>query len=134
MGGQDDADFYRFAGPGAKRRRMRLEEIPRSLTSRANRPKRPEPKHRQQETQKRETKDITTLGLKNRIRRATLQTNSFREVCAELEDANISVSGVTVSSVRSEMREIVRLLIEEHLIDERRLEQYLRQHQRDRAR
>lgn len=128
----DQNNGYEFAGPGRKRReRLALANIAQSLTPRTIKP-RTAPKALSERTSKREAREISGKALKDKIRKLTLRTNSFREVCDELERANISASGVLVSDHRSEMREIVALLIEEGLIDARRLERYRREHQRGR--
>ncbi|MCC8946475.1 hypothetical protein H8A97_15470 [Bradyrhizobium sp. Arg62] len=128
----DQNNGYEFAGPGRKRReRLALANIEQAFTPRTIKPK-IAPKYRPQETPKRETREITERGLKSKIRLLTIQTESFKEVCDELERANISASGILVSNYRTPMREIVALLIEEGLIDKRRLERYQREHQRGR--
>ncbi|MCA6106111.1 hypothetical protein [Bradyrhizobium cenepequi] len=127
---------YSCAGKGAKRRRISLETIPRNIGTRKNKPK-PylcRPKAAQHETTKREERNVTERGLKSKIRRLTLQTDTFGEVCDELRRANYPGSAVLVSTVRNEMREIVKLLIEEGLIDKQRLEGYRREYQRERKR
>lgn len=123
---------YTHAGPGRKRReRLALANIPLSLTPRTIKPK-TEPKSLSERTPKRETREITAHGLKSKIRRLTLQTSSFREVCDELDRANISASGILVSNVRTDTKETIQLLIEEGLLDEQRLEAFRRQHKRGR--
>lgn len=131
---EDQNNGYEFAGPGAKRRRMRLDEVPRALTPKrkTSRPYEAKPKSDKQEAAKRDERDVSAHGLKAKIRRLTLQTESFAEVCDEMKRANYPGSGVMISHVRSEMREIVKLLIAEGLLDERQLERHRLKFQRER--
>ncbi|MGY2849310.1 hypothetical protein ACVIWU_000806 [Bradyrhizobium sp. USDA 4509] len=130
----DNQIGYEFAGPGRKRReRLALANIAQSLTPRTIKPK-ATPKSLSQRNSKRETREITERGLKAKIRRLTLQTDSFKEVCDELERANISASGILVSNQRNIVREIIALLIEEGLLTEQQLARYRRQYKRSQKR
>jgi hypothetical protein len=133
----DQNNDFTLAGPGAKRRRMRLEEIPREMGSPSkDKPKAypRKPENAKQGTASRETLNVTERGIKWKIRTLTLQTETFGEVRDELRRANYPGSAVLVSAIRNEMREIVKLLIAEGVLDEKRLERYRREHRRARTR
>ncbi|UVO28339.1 hypothetical protein [Bradyrhizobium arachidis] len=125
----DQNNDYSSAGPGFKRRRQRerltLEKKHRS------KPYLGRPKPAKEETTKRETMDISPRGLRARVQRLTLRHEAFGDVYDELKRANFPSSAVLCSALRNETLQIVKLMIEEGLLDRERLDRYRKTHAKD---
>ncbi|MCK1547185.1 hypothetical protein IVB12_36000 [Bradyrhizobium sp. 179] len=121
----NDNNEYTFAGPGRKRRE-RLERAAHQTE-----PK-PDSSQRKAATSKRapEFRDVSGSEMKKAIRLLTLRTETFKDVSNALERKGYRASGLAIAGVRSDMRATIKLLLEEGLLDERRLKQYRRDHSR----
>ena len=118
---------YSSAGPGYKRR-MQQERSARANATALKSITQPQPvrerlpaKQSFPDTEHREANVIT---IKKLVRRMAIRKESPREIQAELTSLGISLSLVAISSLRAEMIQILKLLTEDGLIDETRLERY----------
>jgi hypothetical protein len=111
---------YTHAGPGAKRRvdkpELRRERLPEK--SKHTRPYKARTPTNQKLAKERETINVTSRGLKHRIRTLTLATDGFSRMYDELKRANYPGTPVLASSVRNEMLACVKVMIEVGLIHE----------------
>ncbi|MCK1391691.1 hypothetical protein [Bradyrhizobium sp. 1] len=130
----DQNNDYSSAGPGFKRRRQRErltpEDVPHKMKHRPK-PYLGKPKSAEHERTKGDKIDISPRGLRARVQRLTLQHESFHDVYDELKRANFPSSAVLCSSLRNETMQIVKLMIEEGLIDRDRLDRYREEHRKD---
>ncbi len=123
---------YSFAGKGAKRRqRLTLETIPKKFAK-------PKP-YQQTPTNQKAAEEanevpITAKGLKARIRRLTCQCEQPSEVWRQLQKANYPGSAVLVASVRNEMMECIKIMIDEGLIDPDDLARHRRRFKKNQTR
>ncbi|GAB9206003.1 hypothetical protein BDS110ZK18_22630 [Bradyrhizobium diazoefficiens] len=111
---------YEFAGKSlAKRSRLRLDIQPK-----------PDARGKEIATSKRapKSRDVSGSEMRKKIRLLTLRTRTFESVSEILKQEGYRVSGIAISGVRSDMRAAIKLLLEEGLLDEQRLEQYRRKH------
>jgi hypothetical protein len=128
---------YSAAGPGAKRRvdkpELRRERLPEK--SKHTRPYRAQTPTNEKAAKERATINVSSRGLKHRIRTLTLATDGFSRMYDELKRANYPGTPVLASSVRNEMLACVKIMIEVGLIDEDDLARHRRkmQKRRDRA-
>ena len=123
----DQNNSYEFAGKGAKRRmRERLtpddKKPPHNKREKkvAKQPQYQKPEH----APRQEPLHVTPKGLKAKIRQLTLANASFSEVYALLQKANYPGSGVLVSALRNDVLDVIKLLIEEGVLDPERLDAY----------
>lgn len=128
----DQNNDYSSAGPGFKRRRQRerlgSEEIPPKTKPQ---PYPGKPQSAEKETRKREILEISPKGLRARVQRLTLRHEAFQDVYEGLKRAKLPSSAVLCSALRNETLQIVKLLIEEGLLDRRRLDGYREVHRKD---
>lgn len=113
----DDNNDYTYAGKGRKRRE-RLEHFARQIEPKPDRGEIKAPT-RQKEP---EFRDVSGSELKTAIRLLTLKHDTFTNVSDALRRKGYRASGLTISAVRAEMKQIVKLLIDEGLLDAQRLE------------
>lgn len=125
MGGRDDQDMYLFW----QRRSLSADMPSRNSES----------SPRAQSTIRRERlpqvseKHHSARNIKDRIRLLVLHYDmSYADICATLKQDGYSVSGVTVSAVRSDMRETLRFLqrADISLFDAEQLERFRRKRPR----
>jgi hypothetical protein len=64
----------------------------------------------------REERRVTPRGLKHRIRTLTVNTTGFTEMYKELKRANYPGSAVLASSIRNDMLECIKVMVEVGLI------------------
>jgi hypothetical protein len=130
----DSNNTYEFAGPGFKRRRQRerltAEESPPKKKQRPK-PYLGKPQSTEHERTKRDKIDISPRGLRARVQRLTLRHEAFHDVYDELKRANFPSSAVLCSSLRNETLQVIRLMIEEGLLDRARLDRYREEHRKD---
>lgn len=108
---------YEFAGKGAKRR-LRLADVPKRIAK-------PKPYLQKPEFEKRKAKRVemsgayhTAIGVKARIRLLVIDRDaSYLDICEIMKREDCPVSGVTIGNVRSEMKEVMRLLEKEGLLN-----------------
>jgi hypothetical protein len=108
---------YEFAGKGAKRR-LRLAEIPKRIAK-------PKAYLQKPEFEKRKAKKIavseayhTAIGVKARIRLLVIDRDAgYLDICEIMKREGCPVSGVTISHVRSDMIEVMKLLEKEGLLN-----------------
>lgn len=115
----DQSNSYTHAGPGAKRRpqRLYLDTIPKRIAKpKPNRHQTPA-NQKAAEDRLREEVRVTPRGLKHRIRVLTANTDGFQEMYDKLQQANFPGSKVLASSVRNEMLECIKVMIDVGLID-----------------
>ncbi|WP_143275380.1 hypothetical protein [Bradyrhizobium canariense] len=122
----DQNNDYSSAGPGFKRRRQREQLILKKKTRYLGKPNSAE-----KEMRKGEISDISPKGLRARVQRLTLRHEAFHDVYDELKRANFPSSAVLCSALRNETLQIVKLMIEEGLLDRERLDRYRKQHSKD---
>ncbi len=116
----DMNNSYSHAGPGAKRRvieRLSLDTIPKRIAK-------PKPNRHQTPTNQKAAEDrlreevrVTPKGLKHRIRTLTVNTEGFTQMYDKLQQANFPGSKVLASSVRNEMLDCIKVMIDVGLID-----------------
>ena len=116
----DQSNSYSHAGPGAKRRvieRLTLDTIPKRIAK-------PKPYRHQTPTNAkaaddrlREERRVTPRGLRHRIRTLTVNTDGFTQMYDQLQQANFPGSKVLASSIRNEMLECIKVMIDVGLID-----------------
>ena len=130
----DQNNGYEFAGPGNKRRvnRLTLDTIPKKIARTKPKPYQQTPTN-EKAAKERETVPITARGLKARIRRLTCQCEHPSDVWRELQKANYPGSAVLVSSVRNEMLDCIKIMIDEGLIDPDDLARHRRQFKKKQA-
>ena len=129
----DMNDDYSHAGPGFKRRAKR-EKLARSA--------KPKPCLQKPEYENRKAKRIemseayqNARGIKKRIRHLVLDHDmSYLDACETMRQQGYSITGLTISNIRAEMREILRMLLEVGLIDRDDLARYRRQFMKKQAR
>lgn len=112
----DNNNDYTFAGKGRKRRE-RLEHLARQIEPK---PDRGEIKAAAKQREP-EFRDVSGSELKRAIRLLTLKHDTFANLSDALRRKGYRASGVTISAVRAEMKQIVKLLVDEGLLDEQRL-------------
>ena len=131
----DQSNSYGYAGPGAKRRieRLTLDTIPKRIAK-------PRPYKAQTPTNAKAAEDrlreelrVTAKGLKHRIRTLTVNTEGFSQMYDELQQANFPGSKVLASSVRNEMLECIKVMIDVGLIDADALARHRRRTKKGRA-
>lgn len=129
MGARDDQGFYQYAGPGKKRReKLSLKEIPRRFAK-----SRPDDIFGLTATRQAKNNEFSVTDAKDRIRRLLLDYNmSHADICKTMEREGYSITPIAISAVRSDMREVLRMLMREDigLIDPEALERY--RHKRSR--
>lgn len=113
---------YSFAGPGAKRRKLERQYLdddnPPHKKSKHTRPYKAQNPANEKAAKESETINVTSRGLKHRIRTLTCNTEKFSDMYSQLKQANFPGSEVLASSVRRDMLECIRVMIEVGLIDE----------------
>lgn len=128
----DNQIGYEFAGKG-HRSRMRLEDVPKKMRPKDAR-KRYERKPEMERTRAREIEDATSAysasSLKTKLRLMTLDDVGYLDQMEMLKREGIRVSGVTVGNLRAEMREIIKLLDQQGLLNTEALERRRKQHHR----
>jgi hypothetical protein len=115
---EDQANSYVSAGPGAKRRK---EQTPKSAKAKRE----CEYPYRKPLLERRKANELQmsgsykkAAGVKARIRLLVLDHDITFLDCVETMNAQgYSLSGVAISAVRAEMREIMKLLEDEGLLD-----------------
>lgn len=116
---------YSHAGPGFKRRGRR-ETLDRSdeITSH---PCKPRAKNRTASHVERSETHQSVRSVKNVIRRLVLDHDmSYADACEAMKRQGYSMTGLTISNIRSEMREILNMLLDIGLIDPDDLARYRR--------
>ncbi|SRR6266702_965727 len=109
------------AGPGYRRRvkRLTLDEVPRNMNvkkTKAYQHQTPT-NAKAAEDRIREERRVTPKGLKHRIRTLTVNTDGFSQMYDELKKANYPGSPVLASSIRNDMLDCIKVMIEVGLID-----------------
>lgn len=113
-------------GKGAKaRKRLTLDTIPKDMDVKPRKKdsrKRYERKPELERTRAKDIEDATSAynsaSLKTRIRMLVIDEDaSYLDVVAVMKKEGVSVSGVVIGNLRAEMREILRLLEQQGLID-----------------
>ncbi|MCA1457752.1 hypothetical protein I6F35_31985 [Bradyrhizobium sp. BRP22] len=124
----DNRNDYSFAGPGAKRRRVRLEEIPQKIErSKHWRPYQGAPKSekRKEKELKKSEQYENARGVVERIRALVLDHDlSALDIEAQLKRDGYPATVIMISSVRSHMIQSIKLLIDAGLIDRRDLKRH----------
>jgi hypothetical protein len=113
----DHSIDYTFAGKGAKRR-QRLTEAPKRNAT-------PKPYLQKPEFENRKVKRVemseayqSAMGVKARIRYLVVDHDmSYLDMCEAMRQQGYSLSGVTIGNIRTEMREIMKLLEKEGLLN-----------------
>lgn len=108
----DNNNDYTFAGKGRKHRE-RLEYLERQAQLKPEgRGGKPTAKQRAPEFL-----DVSGQEMKRTIRLLTLKHDTFEGVSDALRKKGYRASGVMISAVRTEMKQIVKLLIDEGVLD-----------------
>ncbi|MGY3496616.1 hypothetical protein [Bradyrhizobium sp. USDA 4502] len=131
MGARDDEGLYQFAGPGRKRReKLTLAEIPRRIA----RPKSHSRSNFGLPVIKRTfQEDFSEADIKEKVRRLVLDYGmSHADICETLKREGYSVTAVTVSTIRSHMLGVLRMLMRDdiRLVDPAALKRYRRRRSR----
>ncbi|QHO73980.1 hypothetical protein ACH79_16420 [Bradyrhizobium sp. CCBAU 051011] len=124
---------YSHAGPGFKRRAKR-EKLERSA--------KPKPYLQKPEFENRRVRQLemsegynNARGVKKRIRHLVLDHDmSYLDACETMKQQGYSITGLTISNIRTEMKEILHMLLELGLIDRDHLARYRRQFMKKQAR
>jgi hypothetical protein len=124
---------YSHAGPGFKRR-VKQEKLARSV-----KPKRyigkPEAETRKARQVEMSEAYQNARGVKKRIRHLVLDHDmSYLDACETMKQQGYSITGLTISNVRTEMKEILNMLLDVGLIDRDDLARYRRQFMKKQAR
>jgi hypothetical protein len=115
----DHSNEYTHAGPGAKRRvREYLDDEPVKRHRAKPKPYSQAPTNaKAAEDRLREERRVTPKGLKHRIRTLTVNTDGFQSMYEQLQQANFPGSKVLASSIRNDMLECIKVMIDVGLID-----------------
>lgn len=113
------------AGKGARaRKRLRIEDVPKTMNvkPRKNKPKayaqKPEYEARKRKRENMSEAYYSAIGLKARVRLLVIDRDiSFLELMETLKRDGVPLSGVTAGNLRTEMREIMKLLESLKLLD-----------------
>src|SRR5690349_7328300 len=106
----DHSIDYSFAGKGAKRR-QRLQPV--DTRERRAKPDLQKPEFENRKAKKIETSEAyhNAIGVKARIRLLVVDRDaSYLDICDTMKREGCPVSGVTIGNLRTEMREIMKLL------------------------
>lgn len=115
----DHSIDYSFAGKGAKRRQGLGQADAPKRTAKSK------PYLQKPEFNKRKTKQVemsqayhTAIGVKARIRLLVIERDaSYLDIIGVMKREGCAVTGVTISSVRREIIEVMKLLEKEGLLD-----------------
>ena len=113
----DNSIGYEFAGKGAKRR-LRMTDVPKPIAK--SKPYLREPEFEKRKVKRAEMSEAyhTAQGVKARIRYLVIDHDmSYLDVCETMKQQGYTLSGVTIGNVRTEMREIMKLLEKEGLLN-----------------
>jgi hypothetical protein len=114
----DHSIDYSFAGKGAKRR-QRLQ--PADTSEHRVKPKlrqRPKIENRKVKHLERSEGHHTVIGVKTHIRMLVIDRDaSFNDIVDAMKREECPVSGVTIGNVRADMREVMKLLEAEGLLN-----------------
>lgn len=112
----DHSIDYSFAGKGAKRRkRLPLADDPKRA-----KPYRQKPKFENRKVKRVERSEAhhSAIGVKTRIRLLVIEQDaSFNDIVDVMKREECPVSGVTIGNIRAEIREIMKLLEKEGLLN-----------------
>lgn len=110
---------YEFAGKGAKRRRrLQLADVPKRKAKPKQYLQKPEFENRKAKRVEMSEAYHTAIGVKARIRLLVIDRDaSYLEICEIMKREGCPVSGVTISNIRTETREIMKLLEKEGLLN-----------------
>jgi hypothetical protein len=112
-------DYSLFAGKGAKRRR-RLQPADEPKRNAKPKPYLQKPEHEKRRAKKIEMSEAyqSAMGVKARVRLLVIDRDpSFLEVMDILKQQGMPLSGVAAGNLRSEMKEIMKLLENEGLLN-----------------
>ncbi|MBI5320880.1 hypothetical protein [Bradyrhizobium sp.] len=124
---------YSHAGPGFKRR-VKGEKLARSVKPNRYIGK-PEAENRKARQVEMSEAYQNARGVKKRIRHLVLDHDmSYLDACETMKQQGYSITGLTISNIRTEMKEILQLLLEVGLIDRDDLARYRRQFMKKQAR
>lgn len=118
---------YTYAGKGAKaRKRLRIEDVPKAVNVKPARKKDTRKRYEQAPLMANRRADKiraseayhSAIGLKARVRLLVIDHDiSFLELMETLKHDGVPLTGVTAGNLRSEMRDIMKLLEKEKLLD-----------------
>lgn len=112
---------YTFAGKGARareRERLSLQSIPKKMKKARPYQKKPEYENRKVIRERMSEAYNSAKGVKTRIRLLVVDHDaSFLDICEAMKQQGYSISGVTISNIRTEMREVMKLLEGEGLLN-----------------
>jgi hypothetical protein len=117
---------YSYAGKGAKaRKRLRIEDVNANTMNVKPRKDKRKRYERKPELERKRAKEIETSeayhnarGVKQRIRYLVLDHDmGYLDMCAQMKREQCPVSGITIGNVRTDMREILKLLEREGLLN-----------------
>ena len=109
---------YTYAGPGHKRRKVKVERLTRD---------KPKPEYRRNQKPAKEENPIklTVKGVKHRIALLTLQHENFFDICDRLHNEGFGdLTKVLIGHHRDMVRQVLCVMIDENLITQKTLDRY----------